>query len=339
MRKNRIKRIFVFILFVVVICSINLSAFVSSTIEGVVYDKETGKPIEGAEVILKAVDSTFYPLFSWETKTDKKGYFKFEIKFHLKHLKEYLQVEKEGYISYIPYVYLRYCKRDKRGKIHKLFKIKEGEIKHFKIALKSGGGIKGRFMMKEEDGIKPLKEFGFMIKRETNPLPGLLKDKEYYEIKYVETDKDGYFEAKGIEPYDNYYLEILLNGYAVRYIKKISIRKNSITEINKIFDFRDQTGIKGEVFVNRNKAENVIIVLRYLENGKKQISKEYCGCGYMNYHSNKYFCKGLKPGVYEVIAYAGVKKKRSVKKRFKINIVKGKLKVLNIYMVKKGDKK
>ncbi len=42
----------IFILFVVVICSINLSAFVSSRIEGVVVDKETGKPIEGAEVRL-----------------------------------------------------------------------------------------------------------------------------------------------------------------------------------------------------------------------------------------------------------------------------------------------
>ena len=326
------------ILFAVIICSIRLSAFVSSNIEGVVVDKDTGKPIEGARVVLKAVDSTFYPLFSWETKTDKKGYFKFEIKFHLKHLKEYLQVEKKGYISYIPYVYLRYCKRDKRGKIHKLFKIKEGEIKHIKIGLEKGGTVKGRLKIKDDKDERALSDFGFYMVRERNPAPEFLSKEKYYFIKYIKTNKEGYFEASGIEPYDDYLFILNINGYLTKYIENINIKKNQVCEINKTLDLSDQTGVKGEVFFNNNSIRDLTVILWYLEDGVKRSSRILCI--YKNHKNGKYFCKGLKAGLYKMKIIAGINdtKRTIIGKDFMIKVVKGETRKFNINLTIKDIK-
>jgi len=89
------------ILMGLIVLSINLSAMISSRIEGVVYDKDTGKPIEGAEVLLfQKYPGSNYIRQTGITKTDNKGYFRIERQLTNKNSKFCIIVEKLGYAVY-----------------------------------------------------------------------------------------------------------------------------------------------------------------------------------------------------------------------------------------------
>jgi len=147
---------FLFVVLFGVVVSVNLSAFVSSRIEGVVVDKETGKPIEGAEVRL-------YERLGYGNArmkmirvmhTDKKGYFKADMNLMGRVRYFHIVVSKRGYAvhgSVNPYVKekkeeeLRGVRVNIPDAVRKTeegpvaprawIELNEGEIKHVKIGM------------------------------------------------------------------------------------------------------------------------------------------------------------------------------------------------------------
>jgi len=289
----------------------NLEAFISSRIEGVVYDKETGKPIEGAEVILTASIIPQYLLYGenlkWKAKTNTKGFFKLKIRENLKRFKYIfsLQIKKEGYISFIPEYYKKYVKKNATKKALKSFYLKEGQIKYFKIALKKGGIIKGKIMTKDEKGEHPLRA-DFFLQRKNNPNPNVLQNSKYYNINYIGLDDNGFFEVKGLEPSDDYYLRFLINGYPEKYINKIKVKRGEITNIKKTFDLTDQTGIEGEITIKGTIPKNMNYTVFLTKELKREDKHIKAACFYNSKYKkrNKYFCKNMSPGIYKLIVFA-----------------------------------
>ena len=156
-----IKRIVLFI-FVMGLFELTLFPLITSRIEGVVRDFDTGAVIIGAEVRLYP----FSPPTSSnpKTKTYNDGRFRFD---DLRQGEYYISVYKEGYEIYgpcpeelkqdtnVPLYFegtIASIPKSVRGRIY----LKEGEIKHFKISLRKEAVVEVLFSKKTEKGETPL---------------------------------------------------------------------------------------------------------------------------------------------------------------------------------------
>jgi len=335
------KRIVLLGLIFVFILSLNLSAFTSSKVEGIVVDEDTGEPIEGANVYLRAAFPKYLTVkheMEWETSTDSEGYFKFDIKQNLKrlHLICYIQVKKRGYIPFIPKYYFKYLKKKAKADVFRVFEISEGVIKHVRIKLKRGGIIKGKFKAKDSEGIFPLSNFGLFLRRKTNPCPEILRDEKSsdYTIAFLHMDENGYVEINGVKSYDDYYMEFVFGGYSAKYIKNISVNKGEVVNIEKTIDLTDPTGVKGEVTVNSEKVYYIFLYI-WPSNLKEIEEKKNNTCYFQIKRDNKFFCKGLDPGMYNLriaveIKNRGANGAKKYIKKLTIRIEEGITKKLNI---------
>jgi hypothetical protein len=306
---------------------------ISSRVQGKVIDKDTKQPIQGAKVQL---------IYLWagstkrirepdqETLTDQKGKFKFDVKY-LRGLADfYLKCEKKGYISLIPSYYERYGKDEKFLEITKLFTLEEGQIKHFAIELEKGGGIKGTIYKKEASGISPFSDISGFIGRNTNPDVNFLKDDaDCYDIAHIKADENGKFEIDGIEPYDDYYIIFLKNGYKIPDIKGIKIEKNITESFEYVIDLTDQTGIEGYIKIGQDFASYGLVWMYKYNPYKTPLTEN--DSGVCNVSKNGYyFCKGLNPGTY--ILRISIHTEDGLKKtgEYMVEIISGSTKLFNI---------
>jgi len=145
---------------------VTLFSLITSRIEGVVRDFDTGAVIIGAEVRLYP----FSPPTSSnpKTKTYNDGRFRFD---DLRQGEYYISVYKEGYELYGPFTGQDLKEHDKnhmstyypgfvklitnsiKGRIY----LKEGEVKHFKISLRKEAIVEVLFFKKTEQGETPIK--------------------------------------------------------------------------------------------------------------------------------------------------------------------------------------
>ena len=164
---RRIK-LFVLVVFVLSLFQLSLYSLITSRVEGVVIDKDTGQPIEGAKVYLFELDifdnnSAEYESFDM-LETNKKGYFKFN---NVKKGTYFLSIFKQGYAAFGPLYAHGYDAleligeptwQQKNGSEIERFYLKEGQIKHFKINLEKEAILKIKVLKKLPNGIEPYSE-------------------------------------------------------------------------------------------------------------------------------------------------------------------------------------
>jgi hypothetical protein len=159
-----IKR-FVLFIFVVVLFEVKLFSLITSRIEGVVSDFDTGAVIIGAEVHLFHV--SYKTVSNPKIKTFNDGRFRFD---DLQQGEYYISVYKEGYELYGPFTreeleedksiqfppplsIIKLITNPIKGRIY----LKEGEVKHFKISLRKEAIVEVLFFKKTEQGETPIK--------------------------------------------------------------------------------------------------------------------------------------------------------------------------------------
>lgn len=319
------------VLLVLTICFFQFSLFsrISSRVEGKVIDKDTGQPIEGAEVHLfnVAPRPNYLRLLEWEKVTDKKGKFMFEVPSFNIPQSYYIQCKKKGYISLIPDYYFRYKKKEKFPEIAKFFVMGNGEVKHFVIELEKGGTLKGTILKRKPTGVSPFSQVGGFLKRKNNPNENYLQDYKYgYNIAHIDADENGKFEIIGIEPFDDYFIKFVLNGYSDRTIENIKIEKNQSENIEYIIDLTNQTGIEGIIRIGKHLAERGSILM-YKINSGSLVYSDICGCRLEN--DGSYFCKGVNPGTY-LMKVTASDENDSYEKEFIVEIIEGKTKNFDI---------
>lgn len=325
-------KFFVLLVLIGFFSPIDLFPRISSRVEGTVIDKDTGQPIEGAEVHLLNIYLTSRPgygkLFEWEKATDKKGKFKFEVRFsHIKVPQSYyLQCKKKGYISLIPDFYFEYYRDEKFPEMAGVFVMGEGEVKHFVIELEKGGTLKGTILKREASGVSTFSYVGGFLQRKANPNERYLRENHYYNIIDIDTDENGKFEIIGVEPFDDYFIKLVLDGYVDQVIENIKIEKNQSENIEYIIDLTNQTGIEGIIRIGQHFPKGGSILMYKLNTGSL-VQSDICGCRLEN--DGSYICKGINPGTYRIKVTAS-DENDSYEKEFTVEILEGKTKNFDI---------
>jgi hypothetical protein len=309
-------------LFLIVGSDFHIFALITSRVEGIVTDIDTGLAIADVEVHL-VLDYGIEPR-KWRTKTDRNGYFKFDHQIYADGY--YIQCYKKGYIPFLP-EYYRSVKDELFAKIFRVFDLKEGQIKHIRIKLERGGTLKGVLYKKELSGVTIFKNVSMFLGRKKDAdeyvFPGHVKELGNIEVK---TNEKGEFEMTGLEPSDEYFIEFLEIGYRYPTFRNIKIRKNEVTNIDFTVDFTDQTGIKGVIKINGEIPQIGSVYLKIITNNNSDL---LWSCrSYIN-DIGEYSCFGLLPGKYEMdinLYYSEGK----VTKRLIVEIEQGKTKTLDL---------
>ena len=284
---------------------VHLNSLIRSRIEGTFWDKETGERLEGVEVTLfKIGHVALFPNF--EVKTDKNGRFIFD---QVKNGEYIIRGEKPGYVPYQPMykIVLAY-----RRKLVEIIRIGEGEIRHFDIQMERGGQLLAKIFKKDENGISPYTDFSAQI--------GFRASEKIEDIFTLSGIRNGgeYF-ADGLVESDKYTLSVSAIEHAgyPKFRTQFEIKKGEITTIEHTFDFTDNTGVTGVIYLDNEPIKIAILSLEDMnshEIAETSIHTEY-----------KYSFKNIPPGFYTLIAYFD-KDEREYKVSKRIFIEKGVLK-------------
>lgn len=296
-----------FLILVVIILSLfqfNLYSLITSRVEGTVIDKDTGQPIEGAEVLLflgGKMDSgkdIGYMFVETIKKTNSNGYFKFD---HLEREGEYfLSVFKKGYACIGPFYYIdgtnsgyiineleeeainRYKWLQKSEAEINTFYIKQGQIKHFKIKLEKEAVLEIKLYLKTQQGKEFLKDFGEM---------------RLYHNRYF-----GSFEILDI-PYTSEYLREGLAvfmccypGFQIKIFKNIVLKRGKTTTIEHVFDLTTGQTLHG--FIKNKTTGEPIRGLRVHLYKLPLAEKKYSIESIVTDRSGELWFGGLEPGKY-----------------------------------------
>ncbi|MCP4156935.1 MAG: carboxypeptidase regulatory-like domain-containing protein [bacterium] len=328
MRKS-IKVCIILVTIIITFLGINLelSAVVSSRIEGVVTDKDTKQPIEGVNVFLYLE----YRSYRWAA-TDSKGYYKFDnvSPNSLYHM----QFRKKGYVSFLPKYYSDYIKREFFDIIYKTFFVKEGQIKHVRIELEKGGTLEGVISKKQASGITGLEKVTLILVRKK-------KSGEYFfddtaneiTVMGVKTNENGEFTFEGLEPCDDdpaagdYSLELIVPGYNSAPIRGIKIKKYETLNLEHTVDMTVTNGIKGTIKINGEPPNMGGFVLHSLAPDEQGVYRVFTGSLDEN---GCYYYYGLLPGRYKlaVSLYYSDDNKEILDKKI-LKIIEGQTQVWN----------
>lgn len=316
-----------FILLICLFCIFqnNLLSTIYGKVGGMVKDKDTGKVLEGVEVVLCR-----YPMSSFEssygnikTKTNRHGRFVFDRVIPGQY---YLSFNKKKYIRNVPrYYYSAFLKGLKPSDFEKtvgVFYVKEGEIKYFEKSLEKGGTLEGTITQIDSSGERSCKFITIILFRKRNPDDIIHKDFEFIEFGIIPIHK-GKVLLEGLLPSNNYLIELRKIGFVNKYIKNINIKKNETTQINFTYDLNNKTGVKGIITKDNNPLKTSFIDM-YILSSKKLIYE------YMTSKSGKYSIMMLDPGFYEIEISYFDKNDIWQKKNLKIEIKKDITKILNI---------
>lgn len=326
-----------FLILVIIILSLfqfNLYSLITSRVEGTVIDKDTGQPIEGAEVLLflgGKMDSgkdIGYMFVETIKKTNSNGYFKFD---HLEEEGEYfLSVFKKGYACIGPFYYIdetnsgciineleekainRYKWLQKSEAEINTFYIKQGQIKHFKIKMEKEAVLEIKFYLKTQQGKEFLKDFGEM---------------RLYHNRYF-----GSFEILDI-PYTSEYLREGLAvitcrcpGFQVKVFKNIVLERGKTTIIEHIFDLTTGQTLHGFI---KNKATGKPIRGLDIHLYKLPLTVKEYSIEQVNTDKNgEFWFGGLKPGKYLLSTGYSPDDDREIKHKEILEIKPGEKKII-----------
>jgi hypothetical protein len=296
-----------FVLFCLVLglVHVNLFSLITSRVQGIVVDEETGSPIINALVSLYTCksngDGEFYTEKSDtgpanRVQTDGNGKFVFN---DLKKGEYFLQVFKEGYAAVGPRVnydyiykgigplgirlnyklqYLGNWSHDKPGEIER-FLLKEGQIKHFSIKLEKEAVLLVKLFEKTTDGIT---QRDFRIEA---------KHSEYVDKLYGNSI-NGEYKSKYLGEGKINLRIIIEAGYHDFHVDNIDLKKGTTT-IERTCDFTSGQGIFG-VITNKLTGQPIDGVSIWLQKSDKSgdlFTAEI-------YSNGKYRIGGLIPDKY-----------------------------------------
>jgi hypothetical protein len=297
-----------FVLFFLVlgIVQVNLCPLVTSRVQGIVVDEETGSPIINALVSLYTCksdgDREYYTEESDSgptnrVETDGEGKFVFN---DLKKGEYFLQVFKEGYAAVGPRVnydwiykgigrlgirlnyqlkYLGNWSHDKPGEIER-FLLKEGQIKHFSIKLEKEAVLLVKLFEKTTDGTTPR---DFRIEA---------KHSEYVDKIYGKST-DGEFKSKYLGEGKINLRIIIEAGYYDFHVDNIDLKKGKTTTIERTCDYTSGQGIFG-VITNKLTGQPIDGVSIWLQKSDKSGDLFTAEID----RNGKYRIGGLAPGKY-----------------------------------------
>lgn len=321
-------RSFILIFLFLGMFQMSLLSKIDSRVEGMVVDRDTGLPIEGAKITLhtRTPGGGYVRLGQRDTLTDKKGFFKFEINPKLT-VFYFVECSKNGYISFPPNYYLEYGKNEYYAELLQMFQVQEGQIKHLRIGMEKGGTLKGTFYKKDLSGISPFSFASGLLTRESVPGKERFRDDGYFIIAHVEADAHGKFIIEGIEPFDQYSITIFPGVYIPQEIENVVVRKNQIEEIEYTFDMTDQTGIEGTVTISEQPPQLGHI---YILNLTQESIETFGGATTRINDDGHFSYKGMPPGKYQLTASGFDKDNNKFLKEYIVEISANQTKTINM---------
>ena len=232
-----------------IMLSINLSAMISSRIEGIVYDKETGKPIEGAEVYITGRKTPGHI----EIKTDKEGRFVYDYIVEEGRDEFFVNVFKQGYASY-GHAYDKKRARDAApnslGSIRYpddkkwWTKIEEGDVKYFRIGLEKEAILEINISYKYPPQIKPIEQSEEIIEKGGHYVR--LRHERYEQERSYEVYKQKVF--RGLAPgmiEVKFYTQLI--GWPSNKSKRVMELKPGKNVLNWVYDLTKGGVVYGKV--------------------------------------------------------------------------------------------
>lgn len=292
---------------------------ISSRVEGQVLDKETNQPIAGAEVHLisfRGFDNRIH-LDHPESITDRDGKFKFD---EVPNGRYFIEVQKNGYATFCPeYMLEEIFSED----FFNVFPVSEGMVKHHKIKMEKGGRLKISILKKTGAGTVGIQGLSISVGKvvrggDIGKFADCVAINQYYY-----TNGNGEVIVDGLIPDDIYYFTVFSQD-GLPYIEKSSIiKKNETVELSHIFDFTDLTGVAGNIQYSKGSVFYSVLVLRNVDTEKPEAVVLLNG-------RNAYKLINIPPGKYNLGAFAVYDDDTEVKKDIIIEVVKGKLLILDL---------
>jgi 5-hydroxyisourate hydrolase-like protein (transthyretin family) len=287
-------------------------SLIRSRIQGIFRDKETGQPLENVLVTLynnSEVDGFFQ---NYETKTDKNGRFIFD---QITDGEYIIRGIKSGYVTYQPEYKIDRTYRER--KLVEVLHIEEGEIRHIDIQMERGGQLLAKIYKKDENGISPYTDFsaqiGYMANEYIYSVYGIRNGGEYFVDGLPESDRYTFFlRAREFAGYPEF-----RTGF--------EIKKDEITTIEHTFDFTDNTGVTGVIYLDSEPISNAVVELEDINSHAVAETEPRL--------ENKYSFKNIQPGTYTLSVFF-IKENREYRVLKKILIEQGILKNFDIRVKK-----
>jgi hypothetical protein len=277
---------------------------VTSRIQGVVKDFNTGEPIWGANVIL-LYSYNYADVYDkkYEIHTDSKGFFQFHF---LKKGLYQLLVYKDGYADFGPFfetqfraefkreLHPRLCVTIKAYEKEKIF-LQEGDIKHVTIELKKEAILEIRFNKKTKDGTGPLYYKDFTGINSTFNFGAMvsIQDDDYKKTLLVPSKKDiGIMIFKGLPPGYKVWAWVCTEGYPNKHYY-ITLEEGKTHIIDHLLDFTTGQVIHG-VLTEKNSGNPLPGAMISIYN----IEVEKQGCMVYTDVNGEYWLGGFIPGKY-----------------------------------------
>lgn len=304
-------RMKIFLLGILMLCILqsNLCPLITSRIKGVVKDAETGEAIENVKVYLFIYrEGSYARQPHYETVTDKNGKFVFD---QLKNNRYFVMCEHEDYLLSIPERKLTF--RD-LSSIVDLFDLHQGQIKHLEIRLIKGGKIKGRVLLKDENGVSGAEFVSIFLENKQ------VRNKR--DLLIPQFDSNGSFLIGSLIPDNNYRIRIVTPGFP-EFETDLSVKKGETTYIEHTFDATDNTGVFGTVTFNGKPHDDCGVRLYHLS-AEKTIARTDTD------DNGKYVIKNVPVGDYCVIFSYTDENKIFQQKEINIEIKKSEMKHIDI---------
>ncbi len=279
----------------------NAFAAIYSKIEGTILDMEAGILVKDVEVTLYKLRRGFVAIRI--SKTDINGYFKFN---GLEKGEYFVTCMKPGYATYSP----KYRARSTVGSEKLRIKLNWGENRYLKIKMVKGGQLRVNVFKKDENDISPYTGFSAQV--------SIKVGEKFFDVKMVSDTRNGSFYLDGLIPSNKYSISIRACervGYPF-FEMDFEIKKNEITTIEHTFDFTDNTGVTGMIYLDNEPVNIVVLTLYGIDNDTSAEDQPIRG---------KYAIKNLEPGLYKLrIYFTSEGKEYRVIKQIKIekNILK-----------------
>jgi len=286
-----------------------LFPYISSRIEGVVKDAETGQPISDVNVYLYVYRMNIDRRPTYSTTTDRNGMFLFN---DLKNDQYFVMCIHEDYLLSLPEIHVENTKD--LSSIVDIIDLHQGQIKHLIINLIKGGKIECKVFLKDGSGVSGLSSVAIFLKNlQINNMRNSIDG---------QTDKNGDYKIGSLIPDDNYNIKFITPGFPI-FETTLSVKKGKTTYLEHIFDSTDNTGVYGIVKLNDKPFEDCGVLL-YNPSTEKDISEiDTDGDG-------AYMIKNVPPGKYAV-CFLYLDEKRSFHyKSINIEIKKNEMTQINI---------
>jgi len=321
---KRILLLTILSVFVLGIFQGNLYSLITSRIEGVVKDKDTGEPLRG--VCIELFECNFRAGLckdccdsAGSEITDKNGYFKFD---YLSKAEYFMFIVRRDYLPYgsIDKTAFRYmlggAKSEYLGDFAWMYKsslspffknynhkrtfvLKEGEIKHFEIKLEKAAQLEVNLKIKTKDGIRDVNSFDddasyALYGKEINDVP----NKWSMDFSAGHVIKNPYL-SRCLKAYGLVTATVRTKGFFDIKVGEVNLQKGVKSKIEYTFDFTKGPLIHGIVNVMNDNIKSLAAVTIIKKKTMEILPNERSFSKSRNF-GEEFWYGGLEPGEYEV---------------------------------------